>query len=307
LLGDIYVMPDLLLPPSPQQPLDPSMDPPDPDDGLSELERERRRHARQPDAERARRKPAVVVTATAERLLVIAAPGQGKSTLLRDTLMEATERWLADPLSAPFPCFIRLSQWSESEGPSEGRLLRYLTAHLPGFAEISQDAAATWHAGKVLWLLDGIDEIRGAATREQFQEELVRLAAPGTRHRFVISTRPAGEPRGGLGADWLRTELPALTEVQVLSILRNWSAVLQAKDALHLDATDFAARSARNPGLRQVRGNALLLTMAVLFFKQRKRLPNDRWEFYDGAEQSLRDSWARHRLNDRDAATLPGD
>jgi hypothetical protein len=306
-LPDIFVVPDLLLPSAKQQPIDTSMDPPTPDDDLTELERERSRYARQSDIERERRRPAVLVTAAADRLLIVGAPGQGKSTLLRHTLIEATEHWRTEPLSAPFPCLVRLSQWTESEGTSEGRLLRYLTAHLPGFAEISQDAAAAWHAGKVLWLLDGIDEIRGAAARERFQEELVRLAAPGTRHRFIVSTRPAGEPRGGLGADWLRTELPALAEAQVLSILRKWSAILQTKDALYLDAGDFADRLARNPGLRQVRGNALLLTMAVLFFKQRKRLPNDRWEFYDGAEQSLRDSWARHRLNDKDAAALPGD
>ena len=305
-LGDIFVEPDLLLPASVKRPTEDAAEDAAPDEDLSELERERRRSTRQPGAEQQRRKPAATVAAETERLLIVGAPGLGKSTLLRHLLLRATERWLADPLGAPFPCLVRLSQWAETDGPPEGRLPRYLTTHLPGFAEISHDAATAWQAGEVLWLLDGIDEIRGAAARDRFQEELVRLAAPGSRHRFVVSTRPAGEPRGGLGAEWLRTELPALAEPQVLGILRKWSAVLEKKDVLRLDAADFAARLARDPGLRRVRGNALLLTMAVLFFKQRRRLPNDRWEFYDGAEQALRDSWARHRLNDKDAASLPG-
>ena len=306
-LADIFVAPDLLVPSSAKRPAEDTGKATAPDEELTDLERERRRHTRQPVTEQERRKPAPTVSAETDHLLIVGAPGQGKSTLLRHLLLEATERWLADPLGEPFPCLVRLSQWAEVAGPPEGRLPRYLVAHLPGFAEISQDAAAAWHAAKVLWLLDGIDEIRGTAARERFQEELVRLASPGSRHRFIVSTRPAGEPRGGLGAEWLRCELPALAEWQVLGILRNWSAVLAKKDALHLDPADFAARLARNPGLRQVRGNALLLTMAVLFFKQRKRLPNDRWEFYEGAEQALRDSWARHRLSDKDAASLPGD
>jgi HEAT repeat protein len=306
-LADIFVEPDLLLAePAKSVSAEPKVDKVI-DQNVSELERERRLHTDQLESQESRRKRATIVAAGTERLLIIGGPGGGKSTLLRHLLLTATERWLTDPLGAPFPCLVRLSRWAETEGPPDGRLQRYLIQHLPGFAEISEEAAASWHAGKVLWLLDGIDEIRGAATRELFQEELARLAAPGSRHRFIVSTRPAGEPRGGLGAEWLRCELPALSEMQVLSILRNWSKVLEKKDALRLDAVDFAARLARNPGLRQVRGNALLLTMAVLFFKQRKRLPHDRWEFYDGAEQSLRDSWARHRLNDRDAAALPGD
>ena len=305
MLADIYVAPDLLLPaPIIQDRVNKAQVA---DEVVSEVERERRRHAGQLDADKERRSSAANIAADADRLLIVGAPGQGKSTLPRHLLLDATERWLVDPLNAPFPCLVRLSRWSDAGGPPEGRLSRYLSEHLPGFAEISKDAAAAWYAGKMLWLLDGIDEIRGGAARERFQEELVRLAAPGTRHRFVVSTRPAGEPRGGLGTEWLRTELPALAEPQVLIALRNWSRVLREKDDLYLDAVDFAAKLATNPGLRQVRGNALLLTMAVLFFKQRKRLPNDRWEFYNGAEQSLRDSWARHRLNDRDAASLPGD
>jgi HEAT repeat protein len=306
-LADVFVEPDLLLPPTDKKDEDKETRTTTRGETLSELELERRRHARQSEAERSRRRSAGSIAAEAVRLLIVGAPGQGKSTLLRYLLLEATERWLVDPIGSPFPCLIRLSQWTGTDGPPEGRLLRYVREHLPGLAEISQEAAAAWYAGKVLWLLDGIDEIRGAAARERFREELVRLAIPGSRHSFIVSTRPAGEPRGGLGAEWLRTELPALAEPHVLSILRNWSSVLYKKDALHLDATDFAMRLSLNQGLRQVRGNALLLTMAVLFFKQRKRLPNDRWEFYDGAEQSLRDSWARHRLNDRDAAALPGD
>ncbi len=305
-LSDIFVPPDLLLPaPATRRPVEPDTA----EDELSDLERERRRHAERPEAEQAQRKPAQEVAAAHDRLLIVGAPGQGKSTLLRHWLLAAIDRWLLDPVGAPFPCLIRLSQWKETEGPPEGRLRRYLTATLPVLGEVGREAAASWHEGNVLWLLDGIDEIRGERDREIFREELIRLSAPGSRHRFIVTTRPrpAGEPRGGLGAEWLRVALPVLSEPQVLRILRNWSLVLEAKDGRRLDAADFSARLGRNPGLRQVRGNALLLTMAVLFFKQRKRLPNDRWEFYNSAEEALRDSWARHRLNDRDAERLPGD
>jgi HEAT repeat protein len=306
-LSDIFIEPDLSIPPSNKKETLFADSESKLVRAISDLERERQRIEAREYLETQERSPAKKVIAVTDRLLIVGAPGQGKSTLLRHILLEAIEKWQLDPVRAPFPCLIRLSRWAETDGPLEGKLSHYLKNELPGFAEISKEAALVWHNGNVLWLLDGIDEIRGGTSRQRFQEELGRLASPGSRHKFIVTTRPAGEPKGGLGAEWFRSELLPLSETQIINILRKWSAILLRKDNIFLNPIEFEKQLSRNTGLRQVRQNALLLTMAVLFFKQNKRLPNDRWEFYNGAEQSLRDSWARHRLTDHDAADLPGD
>jgi hypothetical protein len=158
----------------------------------------------------------------------------------------------------------------------------------------------------VLWLLDGIDEVRDPHERGRLLDEVRATVAMRPQDRWMVTTRPAGEPPAGIGSDWLRCKLPALSDHQVEQVLANWAEVLQRKEQLALDHRQMARALKADPGLRLMRGNGLLLTLAVLFYKSRHRLPHDRWDFYDASEQALRDAWVRHRLQQAQRY-LPGD
>ncbi|MBL8668659.1 MAG: HEAT repeat domain-containing protein [Rhodospirillales bacterium] len=263
------------------------------------------RDERQAKEQAVRREPARRVMAREPKLLIVGAPGEGKSTLLRRTLLQAAARWREQPAAEPFPVLVKLSDWEAEEGPCEGRLIAYLQSRLPKMGEIGSQAIAAWLKRPMLWLLDGIDEVRDPGERGRFAAE-VQAVCLRPNDRWVISTRPAGEPRGGLGAGWTRAVLPSLSDPQIEQVLARWEAVLAKKEGLQLDARRVAADLKGDAGLRQVRGNALLLTLAVLFFKTRKRLPHDRWEFYAAADASLCDTWAAHRIREAQRY-LPGD
>lgn len=253
-----------------------------------------------------RREPAMKVLAREAKLLIVGAPGEGKSTLLRRVLLQAVAPWREQPDTEPFPVLVKLADWQSEEGPCEGRLARYMQSRLPTVGEISSQAVAAWLKGPVLWLLDGIDEIRDAGERGRFADEVRATSVQWPHHRWVIATRPAGEPAGGLGSAWTRAVLPNLSDPQIEQVLVRWGTVLKTKEGLEFDARRLAADLKRDPGLRQVRGNALLLTLAILFFKTRKRLPHDRWEFYAAADASLRETWVAHRIREAQRY-LPGD
>ena len=70
------------------------------------------------------------------RLLIVGAPGEGKSTLLRQHLLEAAARWRERPTEHPFPIFVRLADWEAEGGASDGRLFRFLGNRLPSMGEI---------------------------------------------------------------------------------------------------------------------------------------------------------------------------
>jgi HEAT repeat protein len=252
-----------------------------------------------------RRERASRVLAREAKLVVVAAPGQGKSTLLRHRLLAAARRWRERPAVEPFPVYVRLSDWEARAEGGTPSLLSYALAMLTQLAEIGSDAARSWTSGPIVWLLDGIDEVRDPFERERLREEVVATAALRPRDRWVVATRPAGEPTGGFAMGWRRAEMPPLNEPGVQQVIARWARVLERKEDVHLDPGEIHRTLERDQGLRRLRGNPLLLTLAVLFYKARHRLPHDRWEFYEAAEQVLRDSWVHHRLRHA-AEHLPG-
>lgn len=267
----------------------------------------RRRREERPDEMRLvdRRLPAFTLFQQEPRLTVVGAPGQGKSTLLRSWLLKAAELWAADPAANPLPILVRLAEWERVAIPGEAGLIDFARHRLPHLGEIGSNAVESWLEGSVLWLLDGVDEVRDRYEREHLREEVLALARRRPGDRWIVSTRPAGDPAGRWTSGWTRSELPSLTDQQIEAVLSAWGRVLEAKEGLALNARDMARDLQRDPGLRAIRGNALLLTLAVLFYKTRRRLPKDRWEFLAGAEQALRDSWVHHRVH-RAADHLPG-
>jgi HEAT repeat protein len=242
-----------------------------------------------------RREPASRVHQREPKLVVVAAPGQGKSTLLRRWLLDAARRWQQRPEAEPLPVYVRLAEW-EARAQDEAGLLARIVASLPQLGEIGSDAVRAWTSQPILWLLDGLDEVRDPYERERLREEIVATAALRPHDRWAIAMRPAAEPAGGFAAGWRRAELPALSDPQLLQVLQRWAGVLQRKEGLRLDARAIHRDLRRDRGLGRLKGNALLVTLAVLFYKSHHRLPHDRWEFYEAAEKVLRDTWVNHRL-----------
>jgi hypothetical protein len=272
-----------------------------PEDSEYRHERQRQERLRE---QAPRREPALLLLNRENRLCIIGAPGQGKSTLLRQHLLKMAATWRDNPAQQPFPVYLRLSEWEQ------GSLLAWAKQALAGFGEVSSPALEAWLQSRVLWLLDGVDEIRDDYQRSKLQEDLQALFGQRPQDRAVLATRPQGYPLGGFGAAWRDAELPPLNPAQSRQVLANWGEVLKRKEAnLFFDAPAVDRELERQPGLRQIRGNALLLTLVVLFYKNNRRLPHDRWEYFDKAENALRDSWLAYRLPEaaREKALPSGD
>ena len=238
------------------------------------------------------------------RSVIVGAPGQGKSTLLRAWLLRRTKEWQSAAVQ-PFPFLLRLAEWEGWAGASNSGLLSFLRSRVGQIGEIGSNALDTWLQGPVLWLLDGVDEIRDTYERQRLREEVLAQARLRPLDHWVLTTRPISEPLSGWAEAWAIADLSPLSDAQVQAILRSWARVLAAKEGLDLDAREMAQRLRQDSGLRALRENPLLLTLAVLFYKSRRRLPRDRWEFLSAAEEVLRDSWVHHRV--RNAADhLPG-
>jgi hypothetical protein len=98
--------------------------------GLSAARRERLREEQGPTTHRT---PAFQVLMQKRRVLIIGAPGQGKSTLLRAWLLSVADRWREQSAVHPLPVFVRLAEWEGDPQRGEGWLAAHTrTTSFPG-------------------------------------------------------------------------------------------------------------------------------------------------------------------------------
>ncbi len=226
--------------------------------------------------------------------VVLGEPGSGKSLMLRFQARRACSDWLAG--TGPMPVYLRLNGWEGGlEGDGAERLLRHLHATLPLWAEVSREQVQSWLEGSLWWLLDGLDEIRDAHQREQFRLAVCELARARPQDRITITARPQGYAMP-LGTPWREFDLAALTDVQVGMVLARWERIACEQGDLPISAADIDKGMHTNIQLAIMRRNPLLLTLAVLFYRTSGRLPRDRWEYYQHADENLRIYWLRHRI-----------
>lgn len=88
-------------------------------------------------------------------LLILGAPGSGKTTMLLELARQLIERARQDD-SEPIPVVVNLSSWNEKQS-----LADWLAAELNSFYSVSKKLAPAWVAGEgMLLLLDGLDEVK---------------------------------------------------------------------------------------------------------------------------------------------------
>ena len=235
------------------------------------------------------------------RLAVLAPPGRGKTALLRHLLLKALRLWRTAPELHPFPVYLELGKWMEQDATVD--LRERLRMELPRLTGVDSCTVKVWAQGPVLWLLDGLDEINQPGERERFLQQLQRL--PVGRDKWVLTSRASGLPSAGIGPGWTLASLCPLHRDQVEAILEKWAKLLSRREGLELYAIDLYRAIEIEQDLQHLSGNALLLTLAVLFCRSGKGLLQDRWDYFGYCERVLRDTWAQRRLNGK-GSRFPG-
>lgn len=183
-------------------------------------------------------------------LLILGAPGAGKSTMLLGLARDLLDRAQADA-GEPIPVVFRLASWGRTGKPLAEWIVDELAGELYG---VPRDLAGSWVAeDRVLPLLDGLDEVTAehraacAAAIDEFS---------GTRRLLplVVSSRLAD-----YAALDVRLGLPTAVVLQPLS-----TAQVEAYLARLGDSTRGLRQAlAAEPALWDLLGTPLLLSIAV--------------------------------------------
>jgi formylglycine-generating enzyme required for sulfatase activity len=232
-------------------------------------------------------------------LVVLGSPGLGKTTFLKFlTLVLATGQEGALGLRTFLPVPIQLSVYAEAldagDEPLETFLVRYFREERG--QEIGDILPRALEAGGVLLLLDGLDEVGGLPRRRRLLEEVRSFYA--RRHsagnQVVLTSRPVGYREVRFDAeDLLECSLASLRDKQISIFVEKWARAAASNSAFAGVTVngELLAALRRDPGVRSLACNPLLLTLLALLRLQGAPLPRRRIELYQGFVETLLRQW----------------
>lgn len=238
-----------------------------------------------------------------ERLIVVLGhPGSGKSFFLRWLALTMGTRDTFAGVERPIPVLLSLAAYAATPGP--------LTLFEYAVETLLLDAQPTAHvlaseaeAGRVVFLLDGIDEVGDGARRARVATAILALREQHPRCRVVATSRLAGFDAEALpGA--LHLTLAAFDDATIQSFLHRWCEMYAVDRAGDTPASRHQGREegealARDvlahPEVRALAGSPLLLTVIAIVHRTGVRLPDHRVELYEHATRILVERWNRAR------------
>ena len=242
-------------------------------------------------------------------ILILGDPGSGKTTHLKRVLLYCLRKGplgigLPDDM---LPVFLPLRNLQDLEKGLDAFIEGELDSpHLqtpPGFGQ------SMLRRGKLLYLLDGLDEVADLGQREQVARWIVAAQQADPTCRFVVTCRFAGySPTVRLSADFLEMHLRPLTEEQVAAFVHNWYRVVEKGLAIDPDQAEGIAREKaeklverlKEPDFRtrrvfELTRNPLLLANICLVHRHRGELPQKRARLYEECIDVLLEHWRKSK------------
>lgn len=247
-------------------------------------------------------RPVIELVQDCGSLVLLGSPGGGKTTFLKFlSLVLCSGQEGALGLRTGLPVPLPLTYYAEAlDGGErlEAFAVRYYREERG--QEVGEVLGRALQLGGALLLLDGLDEIGGLERRRRVVQEVesfrARHAAAG--NQLILASRPLGYSQVRLEADGLvECALAGFGDEQISEFVEKWSRAVSGKGALQgltLNGELLGALS-RDPQVRELACNPLLLTLLALRRLQGEPLPGRRIELYRGFTETLVRQWNLER------------
>ena len=259
--------------------------------------------------------PFGVALAKHNRLALLALPGGGKTLLLKRLAVayaDAGRRSATDdklPQLDLLPILVRCREWRDHIKLPIRTLIEKI-GEITGQSDLDglyQASHNRFKSGKILLLVDGLDEIHNDADRTIFVDNLESFLKEFPKIRLVVTSREAGfaliAPNLMRFCD--RWRIAPLSKDAICLLCTYWQKLMGGSSKETDEEVDIVVSTILgNHALTGLAENPLLLTMLLVVKHGHGRLPPDRVSLYDRAVDVLLDTWnikGHDALNPREA------
>jgi hypothetical protein len=231
-------------------------------------------------------------------VVVLGHPGSGKTFFLRWCALRGAAADALLGVERPLPVLVPLAAYAAAAG---GRsLAEYALDGLLRTAPLAAHAfARAFSERRVVFLLDGLDEVGTDVGRRRCAEAIASLTAAYAGGPIVVTCRVAGWAESALPEAHVFTLRP-LDEAQIRAFLTAWCGLYAVETGGRRDegeqrGGELASEVLANPSLRQLAESPLLLTVLAVVQRAGLRLPDHRVELYEHAITVLVERWNQVR------------
>ena len=230
------------------------------------------------------------------RLMVLGEPGSGKSTFLKMLGLEAFKDERGQLQRHQVPVFIELKTFRDIEINIKAAIAKEF--EMCGFPNALALAQATLQAGKLLILLDGLDEVPSRNTTEVI-EHIESFATQYSQNSFVTSCRTAAY-RTMSFINFVDTTVASFNDLQIQQFIHQWFSSDVDRAADTANRYWKLLNKPENAAAKELTQTPLLLTFFCLIYGSEQTLPATRSILYSSALDIILKEWTAQQRVERE-------
>jgi predicted NACHT family NTPase len=251
---------------------------------LEEVYRQAKQRSFQP--EDCQKQEGLKVANEKQYLMVLGGPGAGKSTFLRRMGLEALKGKKGNLKHACIPVFIELKKFNTGEINIEKEIAEEF--RICGFPSHEAFTATALEQGKLLILLDGLDEVPTERMNEAIRQ-IQNFVDLHDQNRFITSCRVAAYRH-----NFRRFSDVAMADFdddQIENFITNW---FRSEPQTGQDCWK-KLNNEEHKSAKELTQTPLLLTLVCLLYQRSRKFPTNRATLYERALRVLLEEWAAEK------------